>query len=88
MGLYLGLRKTSVLTRLDKETASTSDWSISTDTKAVFAPTSPIQFTKTLMNHEKLLVQLTPYHDNPATFEFDIGGLPKAIAPLRRACHW
>jgi len=88
VGLYLGLNETSVLTRMDKDKAVTKTWSISTDTKAIFVRGSDIRFAKELMQHEKLLVQLTPYNDNPVTFEFGIGGLSEAIKPLRKACHW
>jgi type VI secretion system protein VasI len=88
VGLYLGLNETSVLTRMDKDKAVTKTWSISTDTKAIFVRGSDIRFAKELMQHEKLLVQLTPYNDNPVTFEFDVGGLSEAIKPLRKACHW
>lgn len=87
-GLYLGLDKTKMLTRLDKQEALISWWSISTDNKAVFVRGSDIQFIKKLMNHEKLLAQITPYGESPVIATFDIGGLSEAIKPLRKACNW
>jgi len=88
VGLYLGLHEISVLTRFDKEKAVTNNWSVSTDTKAIFVRASDIQVAKEMMQHEKLLVQLTPFNEAPVTFEFDIGGLSEVIKPLRKACHW
>ncbi|HHD81926.1 MAG TPA: hypothetical protein ENK94_01905, partial [Campylobacterales bacterium] len=70
-----------------KNQAVTKRWSISTDHEATFPPKS-IGFTKDLIKHDKLLVQLTPYGDSPVMTTFDIGGLEEAIKPLRKACNW
>lgn len=87
--LYLGLDTTKMLTRFDSEPAYTSTWSISTDTKAVFVRgNNDISFAKKMMEHSKLLVQITPYGENPVMATFDIKGLKEAINPLREACHW
>lgn len=86
--LYLGLGSTSMLTRLDKATAVTKTWSISTDNKAVFVSGSDIIFAKQLMSHQTLLAQITPYSQSPVMATFDIGGLSEAIKPLREACKW
>ncbi|WP_353223469.1 type VI secretion system-associated protein TagO [Salinisphaera sp. C84B14] len=86
--LYLGLDETQMLTRLDKEKAETRTWSISTNNQSVFYRGNDIQFTKKLFQHKKLLVQITPYGENPVMTTFNIGGLEESIKPLRKACHW
>lgn len=86
-GFFLGSDSTRVTTRLDKEKARTSTWSISTDHEAIFAPRD-ISFTKKLMQHDRLLVQLTPYGESPVMTEFDVRGLENAVKPLREACNW
>lgn len=86
--LYLGMDSTTMLTRLDKESAVTKSWSISTDYKAVFVSGSDVAFAKELMLHKTLLVQITPYGESPVMTTFEIGGLTDAIKPLREACNW
>lgn len=84
---YLGLDSISVLTRLDKNKATKSYWSISTDGKAIFAPNN-ISFIKKLLEHDSLLIQLTPYGESPIMTTFDLRGVKEAVKPLREACHW
>jgi type VI secretion system protein VasI len=86
--LFLGTDETRMLTRFDDEKAEKNTWSISTDHKAAFFRGSDVDFSKTLMKHEKLLVQITPYGENPVMATFEIRGLSDAIKPLRAACHW
>lgn len=85
---YLGLRDIPVLTRLDKDKATTRKWGLSTDNKAIFAPGSNAAYAKSLFNNDSLLIQLTPYNESPVMTTFDIRGLKEAIKPLREACHW
>lgn len=86
--LYLGLESTSLLTRLDKEPAVTTTWTISTDNKSVFVSGSDVTFAKQLMSHQTLLAQITPYGESPVMTTFDVGGFSDAIKPLREACKW
>lgn len=88
MGVFLGSSRIKVLTRLDKNKATTKRWSISTDHKALFAPGGNVGYIKSLIKHDKLLVQVTPYGANPVMTTFDLRGLNEAITPLRKACHW
>lgn len=87
-GLYLGLDSTPMLTRFDSDNATTETWSISTDNKAVFVRRGDITFAKKMMNHNKLLTQITPYGESPVMATFPISGLSEAIKPLRQACGW
>lgn len=84
---YLG-RKATVLTRLGQEKAVTSEWSLSTDSKATFYPGSPISYIKQMMANSSFVAQVTPYNESPVTATFDIKGLENAVKPLRETCHW
>lgn len=92
--LYLGIDTTRMLTRFDKNRATTTTWSISTDNKAVFfkpgflSGISDKAFVKKLMKHNRLLTQITPYGESPVMATFDVKGLSEAVKPLRQACHW
>jgi type VI secretion system protein VasI len=84
---YLGTKSTRVTTRLDKDKAQTAAWTVSTTNKAAFIP-KPIQFIKSLMNKETLLIQVTPYGANTVMTSFDIRGLAESAKPLQAACSW
>lgn len=89
VGEYLGLEETDVLTRFDKEKASSKKWGISTSNKALFAPyREHITLAKKASKHSRMLVQVTPYGSNSQTMEFDLTGLSTALEPVRNACHW
>ncbi|MEC7702003.1 MAG: type VI secretion system-associated protein TagO [Pseudomonadota bacterium] len=84
---FLNLETISVLHRMDSEKAKTSNWTISSNNLAAFAP-SPISFIRELIKHNKLLIQTTPHGANKITTEFYIYGLKNAIEPLQDACGW
>lgn len=86
--LFLGVKSTTMLTRLDKEAAVTEAWGISTDSEAVFVSGDDVAFVKQLMPHQTLLAQITPLGESPVMVTFDIGGLAEAIKPLQEACKW
>ncbi|MBL1320112.1 MAG: TonB C-terminal domain-containing protein [Methylophaga sp.] len=85
---YLGLKSTSVLQRLDKEKATNHRWTLSSDNTATFVSGGYIRYIKKLLGHKKLLLQLTPYNDNPVMAVFDLTGIDEAIKPIKKACHW
>jgi type VI secretion system protein VasI len=87
-GVYLGLDSTRVLERLDKQDATTTAWNNSTDNKAVFRRGNKIDYVKTLMEHDKVLYQVTPYNESPVMASFDLRGLSEAVEPLRDSCGW
>ncbi|MDO6459635.1 type VI secretion system-associated protein TagO [Granulosicoccaceae sp. 1_MG-2023] len=84
---YLG-SKARVLERLDKETAQTSAWSLSTDHRATFYPGSPIRRLKQMADGSTYVLQVTPYNESPVTAIFDMNALSEALTPLRKACNW
>jgi type VI secretion system protein VasI len=87
-GVYLGLDTTTLLTRLDSEKAKSATWHLSTDNEATFYPGSPISFIRNLLQHNTLLVQVTPYGESPVMVTFDLRGLEEAVKPLQEACNW
>lgn len=49
---------------------------------------SSIPVIKSLAGGTTLLMEATPYSENPIQLEFDITGLEGALQPLRKACGW
>ena len=84
---YLG-SEASVLTRVGDKKATSTQWVLSTDSKATFFPESPIGFIKEMMKTDKLVAQVTPYNESPITAIFELSVLPIAILPLRETCSW
>lgn len=76
--------------RLDKEKAKTKRMDVTSDNKALglWSNSETIPFIKEMFGHDKIIVQITPYQETPATMEFTIKGLEEAIKPLRKACGW
>lgn len=85
---YLGLDDIRVTTRLGEQEAQTQTWTVSTDREASFYPGSPIPWIRAMTEVETLVVQTTPYGENPVTAQFDVRGLAEELAPLREACNW
>lgn len=84
---FISTKSTTVTVRFDKEKATTQSWGVSSDHQAVFAPNG-VSLAKSLMMHERLVVRLIPYSEDPVTTSFDLLGLYQAIVPLRKSCHW
>lgn len=85
---FLGRDGVSVTYRVDKETAKTSQWSVSTGHEATFFPGSPIPLLKQISEAESFVASVTPYRDAPITAVFDISGAAEALVDIRRDCNW
>ncbi|MEQ2352665.1 type VI secretion system-associated protein TagO [Pseudoalteromonas piscicida] len=83
---YLG-READVLTRIGSNEAVTMSWNVSTNSEATFHP-APESFLIQMLTSNKLVAQITPYNENPATAIFNTSGLKNAIIPLRETCNW
>lgn len=79
-----------VMFRLDKDKPVQQTWQASSDSKAagLWNGGTSIPFIKAMLGREQLLVRVTPYRDGPREMAFSIGGLAKAVEPLRKACGW
>ena len=79
-GSYLG-SEAFVLTRIGIEKAKTTQWSLSSNSKATFYRGKSIDLIKKLQQNDKVVFQVTPYGDNPITAIFEIKGLSATIKP-------
>ncbi len=77
-----------VIVRVGNSKAQEQRWDISTDSKATFAPSSPIPLIKATMKVDHVIFQTTPYNESPKTVQFDVIGLAGAIVPLAKTCRW
>lgn len=78
----------NVTVRIGDGQASTQRWSLSTDSKATFAPSWAGDLLKKMAATNKLVVQTTPYNESPVTAIFDTTGMADALEPLMEVCGW
>ena len=80
-------RYASLRLRYDDNPAQKTRMDLSTDGEAVFFRKA-IPTIKKMLQHNKLLVEVTPYSRGPQVTTFDLTGLDVEIEPLQTACHW
>ena len=83
IGQYLGMDGTLVTSRVGSFPAKESEWSISTDGKAIFYPGNVDSFVRELMANTKLVIRVTPYGESPVTTSFNLSGLSESIEPMK-----
>jgi type VI secretion system protein VasI len=77
-----------VTVRVGSKSAKQERWGTSTDSEATFAPDWAGDLLKEMAGANKLVVQVTPYDENPITAVFDTTGMKAALAPLMDVCGW
>jgi len=80
---YLG-DSASVTTRIDSDPAESSQWTLSTDSKASFYPGDTSSLLTRLATAKKLVARTVPYNESPITVEFDVTG----FGPLAKPYEW
>jgi len=87
-GIYLGLRNTTMTTRLDKSPAVTRSYEISSDAKAVGRWRSPAAkaLIGRMVEAKSMVARITPYNENPEEAVFDLTGLADGYKLIRAAC--
>ncbi|WP_088624665.1 type VI secretion system-associated protein TagO [Oceanicola sp. 22II-s10i] len=74
--------------RVGEAPMRTEKWGVSTDRKAAFAPGWAGNFLKELLDQDRLVLQTTPYGENPSLAVFDITGLRSVLGLLAETCNW
>lgn len=76
--------------RVDTGKAQKMRGDVSTDNKALglWNGSQSIPFLKQFLGKSKLVVQMTPYSENPFTATFNISGSEEATKGLRETCKW
>lgn len=87
-GSYISDEGGVVISRIGTDQPETGRWHVSGDNTATFYPKDAVQFIQRLMKTGQLVVQTTPYNENPIQAVFDLTGLLTAVQPLRAACGW
>lgn len=87
---YIGLERTSIEYRIDKNPVVNTRVGISTDGKATgfWSGGEAIPFIKKLLGKDQVLFRVTPHSESPVMVTFPISDLEAAIKPLREACKW
>lgn len=86
--MYLGLGSIRMRTHFDGQQNRSNIWLIADDNQTVLLRRSDISFIKTMMRHDKLTTEVTPFGQRPVTVEFNIEGLSEVVKPLRKLCNW
>lgn len=84
---FVGATEVRATYRFDKEKAIRRNWDVSTSADTVLIP-RPIDAIREMMKRKSLLVELTPYGENPSHTTFTLSGLENVIEPLQEACGW
>lgn len=71
---YLGL-KSLVTLRIGEEEAKTSEWNLSTNSKATFYTDDPFVLIESMRSVDRVIAQTTPYGSSPMTTTFDVSEL-------------
>ena len=77
-----------VTVRIGTEQAREERWNVSTDRNATFAPSWAGNFLKELLDEDRLVLQTTPYGENPNTAIFEVSGLRGVLGELAETCNW
>ena len=77
-----------VTIRVGDASATTQNWSLSTDSKATFAPGAPIELIREMARTDTFVAQVTPYNESPVTAIFDLTGMADALEPVMEVCGW
>lgn len=77
----------TVRIRVDRDPATTTIGSESTDHHALFFK-EPISLIKSLLKGEQMIFGFTPFNSSAVETKFDLRGLDAAVVPLREACGW
>jgi hypothetical protein len=77
-----------VIVRVGTAEANTQRWGISTDSNATFAPGSPVGLIQKMGKADRLVLQTTPYNENPITAVFQLKGMDVATKGLAESCGW
>ena len=67
--------------------AKTELWYVDKDDTGV-SVIDPIPFLKAMVKSQRLVMQITPYRENPRTAIFDLDGASVAIGKVAEACNW
>lgn len=78
----------NVTVRVGAAEATTQRWGISTDSQATFAPGSPVGLIQKMGKADRLVLQTTPYNENPVTAIFTLKGMGVATKALSDSCGW
>jgi hypothetical protein len=77
-----------VTVRVGAAPAATQRWGVSTDSNATFTPGSPVELIKRMAKADRLVLQTTPYNENPVTAVFPLKGIDVAVKSLAEGCGW
>lgn len=83
LGVFV-TEKTPVRLRKNRNPPVRQDWDASKDGDTIFSPT-PEEFAATLLETDRLVMEVEPYRESPVIFEFDTRGFKASAQQLINA---
>ena len=83
---YLG-SSARVTSRIGSMKSETQNWNLSTDSQATFYPGNVSRFLSNIIKNDTLVVQVTPYNENPVTAIFEVNGLKDLVEVFKEDCY-
>ncbi len=87
-GEYMGSEAVEVTSRIGSDGATKASWPLSSDQRATFYPGHAVAFAMRLKSESRLVLEATPYGENPITAVFTLDETWDAIKFVAGECHW
>lgn len=88
-GEYMGSDAVSVTWRIGEAQPETRQWPLSADSQGTFYPRDALDLIGQLLGTDRVVVQASPYSENPITAVFqDLEGINALATRLGEACGW
>lgn len=84
--IYNNFKRVTV--RVGASAARKERWSLSTDSKATFAPSWAGSLMRELVTADRLVLQTVPFNESPTTAIFDLAGAKDALGQIAETCQW
>jgi hypothetical protein len=78
----------NVTARFGDRPATTHLWTVSKDELSTYVAEMPEYFIRRLLDVDRYVAQIEPYHQSPMTAVFDLTGMRAAFEPVAASCGW
>jgi hypothetical protein len=78
----------NVTARFGDRPAATHLWTVSKDERSTYIAEIPEDYILRLLEVDRYVAQIEPYHQSPMTAVFDLTGMRAAFEPVAASCGW
>lgn len=84
---YFGSIEPDVVIRLDSGAPKTNRWRLEEDNQTIISK-NPIKFIRNLVNHQKMILGITPNSKDIIAIEFDLNGIDYVANAIAKNCKF